>query len=781
MNLRLLSLAISAIALSAFADVITPEQALARVKNQTQKPLSVGSVSVPKLVKTETAGSQPTVYVFSTENNGYMVLSADDQAEAMLAYGSNFNGEINPSMQWLLGEYSKEIESMRNNPQSQIIKLPIVSTKTTAADKAPISPLLTTKWDQSAPYNNMCPEQNGVRCVSGCVATAMAQVIYYHRVPAGNGIGTASYQWNDQTLTFDFANNSFDWENMLDVYTSSATQTQQDAVAKLMYACGVSVSMGYNAYGSGAYSEDIPMAMIEYFGFDKNVHMEERMFYTAQGWNDFIYSQLTDYGPVMLSGTNTSIGHMFVCDGYSSDGFFHINWGWSGVSDGYFKLSALDPDSQGIGGSTSGYNANLCAVANVKAPVNGSSYFVEVTCSNKFYPEVTSTTLGQNFNVNGEFYNTGTADMVCSLGYILENTVTSQTTIIPQYSNVTLKVGYGSEQLTFNIPTTTAEGVYKLYPAWKIEGSEWKKMRVNSIYMDHFTLSITGSNVNFAVGDGAQISVLDFELPMPLIYGYEANLECNIQNISEHDYYGPIFAVVLTPNTYDAVGSGLFNTVEINAGQNKTCTYKSHLMSVDGGSMPPGEYDLLFADQNGYVISNNVTRVEVVEVPETMGSLSVSSIEFVGDSNNADKNNLEFEATITSTGGAFIGQLRLWIFKIQNQGYYLIEVLDDPLIYIGDGETDVKTFKGALPSLTEGQQYCGAVYQSSNQLSDFAYFTVGNTSGIEEIEADSQIVSRQYFTASGMEVKKENLTPGIYIVIERTVSGKTIATKKFIH
>ena len=780
MKLRLLTLSIIGIALSAFADVISPEEALERVMKETHSPMSIGPTSTPKLIKTETAGNQPTLYIYSTSGSEYLILSADDQAETVLAYGSNFNGQINPSMQWLLDEYSKEIEGLRNNTQPQIIKLPNATTKTEAADKAPIAPLLTTKWDQSAPYNNMCPELNGVRCASGCVATAMAQVINYHRVPTGNGFGTASYQWNGQTLTFDFANNSFDWDNMLNEYTSSATQAQQDAVAKLMYACGVSVSMGYNAYGSGAYSEDIPMAMIEYFGFDKNVHMEERMFYTAQSWNDFMYTQLTDYGPVLLSGNNTSIGHLFVCDGYSSDGFFHINWGWSGLSDGYFKLSALDPDSQGIGGSSSGYNANLCAVANVKAPVEGSSYFVEVTCSNKFQPTVNSTTLGQNFNVTGGFYNTGVTEMVCSLGYILENTTTNETTIIPQYSNVSIKAGAGSEQLTFNIPATTAEGIYKVYPAWKAENKDWQKMRVNSIYMDHFIMTVSGSNVNFSVGDGAQISVLDFELSMPIIENYEAVLECNIQNISEYDYYGPIFAVVLAPGTYDAVGSGVFNTVEINAAQNKACTYTSHLLSVNGGSMTSGEYDLVFADQNGYVISNDITRVEIVEVPETMGSLSVSSLEFVGDSKNADKNNLKFEATITSTGGAFVGQLRLWIFKIQNQGYYLVDILDNPLIYIGDGDTDIETFKGALPSLTEGQQYCAAIYQSIDQLSDFAYFTIGATSAIEDLEADKQVISRQYFTITGINIAEENITPGLYIVIEKMSNGQTVTSKKLI-
>ena len=161
MNLRLLSLAIFTIALSAFADVISPEQALARVMGTQHQPMSAITGSTQKLVKTEIASGLPTVYVYSNDDSSFMILSADDQAEAMLAYGDNFTGEINPSMQWLLGEYSKEIESLRNNPQPRIIKLPTATTKVATTDKAPISPMLTTKWDQSAPYNNMCPQVNG--------------------------------------------------------------------------------------------------------------------------------------------------------------------------------------------------------------------------------------------------------------------------------------------------------------------------------------------------------------------------------------------------------------------------------------------------------------------------------------------------------------------------------------------------------------------------------------------------------------------------------------------
>ena len=782
MNLRLLSLAIFTIALSAFADVISPEQALTRVMGTQHQPMSANTSSTPKLVKTEIASGLPTVYVYSKDDSSFMILSADDQAEAMLAYGDNFTGEINPSMQWLLGEYSKEIESLRNNPLPRKLTLTTTATtKATNTDKAPISPMLTTKWDQSAPYNNKCPLDGGVRSVSGCVATAMAQVINYHRVPTGNGYGIASYQWNGQTLTYDFANNSFDWDNMLDVYTSSATAAQNNAVAELMYACGVSVKMGYSAYGSGAYSEDVPNAMIKYFGFDKNVHSENRAFYTSQGWNDFIYSQLIEYGPVMLSGDNSTVGHMFVCDGYSSDDFFHINWGWSGVSDGYFKLSALDPSTQGIGGSTSGYNANLNAIANVKAPSEDSDYYKEMCLDSRFEPSETSAPLGGFVVLKGWFYNAGAVAMNCSIGFILENVTTHESTVLPHYEVTNLGVGYGAEALDFNIPTTLNEGTYYLYPAWKTDGIEWTKMRVRSNYANYIVMTVSDSQAHFSVDNGAEIDMKNIELQIPIITGYESVITGEIQNTSNYDYYGPIFAALLTTTNQTHIASAYPNNIDVRAGESINVTYKSTFRTLNGSQLTPGEYYLVFANQEGYIISSDIIIVEVVEAPTQMGYLTVPSIEFVGDSNNADKNNLEFQATINSIDGPFIGTLNLWIFEVYGlNSFSLVDMLSSKTIYVGDGEPAVHTFKGAMPSLTDGGRYCGVLYQSSSQVSDVAFFTVGATSAIEDIATDNQVESREYYTISGVKVAEENLEPGLYIVVEKMSNGEIVTTKKMV-
>ncbi len=775
MKLRLLTLLICSVALSAFAEVINPDEALARALFSPKKPLSATNIgSAPKLVKTETAGNLPTVYIFSTESNGYMVLSADDQATPMLAYGTNFTGEINPAMQWLLGEYSKEIESIRNNPQRRLISL------TSSTDKAPVAPIVSTRWNQGDPFNQMCPSDDGGRCVTGCVATAMAQVINYHKYPTGNGIGVASYEWNGQTLTFDFANNSFDWGNMVDVYSSTSTQVQKDAVAELMYACGVSVFMGYGSGASGAYSKDVPAALCNHFGFDESVHMDYRKYYTAQEWDDFIYTQLTENGPLYLSGSNEGGGHAFVCDGYSSDGFYHINWGWGGSSDGYFKLSALDPSNQGIGGSTGGYSMGLGVIADLKTPVEGSSYFMEISIHDVLSTTTTSTTLGSDVLVNGGFYNTGNCDLDCDLGFIIENVTTNETTSALSWSS-DLQQGYGYQQIYLRIPSTLSNGTYKAYPAWKTSNSdmEWEKMRGDNNNANYVLMVVEGSSVTLSIDQGATIQMQNYELTTPVFMGYDATIEGDLVNTSEQDYYGYVFPALFDTETFENIGRGYFFNVEVRAGATTHIAYTSELMGYQGVDFNPGDYYLAFADQNGNIISNPIL-ITIQDTPEA-GTVNVSSFEFVGDTNNADRDNIEFNATINCTDGYFIGTVDLWIFCLEGNGYYSVGSISSPTLYIETGDSVEHTFQGAFPSLNIGDNCFGVIFQGySDQLTGLKYFTIGQTSGIEDIAVDCEVTSREYFTISGLKVAEENLTPGVYIVIEHMSDGQVKTTKKIV-
>lgn len=368
-TLLALTLAAAAGCLSASAKTLTPEQALARLQGDIQTAsIAPKNATEAVPVMTQNDGGQPTVYVFAGQSEGYLVVSADDVAPALLGYSTAGDAtDLPPALRYWIGEYGRQIEYAR--AQGTVPAAPAKA----ADSKAPIEPLTTTRWNQNAPFNNDCPEVNGEHCVTGCVATALAQVMKYHNWPA-KGTGSNSYTSKTigQTLTVDFANTTYDWDNMANVYNSSSTAAQNAAVATLMYSCGVAVDMDYTTSESGAQSFDAAKAMITYFGYDKGIAFLSRDYYGIDEWNDVVYDQLANYGPVQYSGQSNTGGHSFVCDGYSSDGYFHINWGWGGMSDGYFLLTALNPESQGIGGSTSGYNFDQDIIANVK-PATGTS------------------------------------------------------------------------------------------------------------------------------------------------------------------------------------------------------------------------------------------------------------------------------------------------------------------------------------------------------------------------------------------------------------------------
>ena len=234
-------------------------------------------------------------------------------------------------------------------------------------------------WDQSAPYNDLCPEYNGTRSVTGCVATAMAQVMRYHKYPA-KGKGSNSY--TSQTLalaaSFDFASTTFDWDNMLPQYVSgSYTDDQAKAVATLMYACGVSVDMDYTPDDSGAMPYAAAEALINNFEYSSNIRFLQRDYYQYAEWMDLIKTEISNSRPIMYDGQSTEGGHEFVFDGYDENDMVHVNWGWSGVNDGYFAISALAPSSLGIGGGTNlggGFSSDQGMIIGIQPSSEGTSY-----------------------------------------------------------------------------------------------------------------------------------------------------------------------------------------------------------------------------------------------------------------------------------------------------------------------------------------------------------------------------------------------------------------------
>lgn len=336
---------------------------------------AAGSAIVPSLaVGGGTATDYPLYYVFDRgASEGFILVSGDDATRPILGYtdhGSFDYAALPGNMQEWLDDCAAQLQALRDNPS-----LAPVMADVPIHDA--VEPLVKTKWNQGSPYNLTCPDFFGQgRSVTGCVATAMAQLLYYwheqsvteiqDEIPAYS-IKNAHPTYGNLLVEGIPAGAEIDWDNMLEVYNNNATMRQRMAVANLMHYCGVAVRMGYSPSGSGAYSSDVPDAFKNYFGYGSTVRFISKNDYTDLTWDRAIYKEVSEGRPVYLSGSNEGGGHAFVCDGYDGEGCFHINWGWGGGGpDGFYLLSVLNPGQQGIGGSGDGYSNGQGAVIGIQ-------------------------------------------------------------------------------------------------------------------------------------------------------------------------------------------------------------------------------------------------------------------------------------------------------------------------------------------------------------------------------------------------------------------------------
>ena len=313
-----------------------------------------------KAVRTNDGTSE--YYVFNKgDRQGFIIVSGDDQTEPILGYcdsGEFDHDALPPNMKEWIDDYASQIASIQSG-QAPLIR-----------DAVPTHPkveqLMKSKWNQGYPYNLACPEYFTLgRSVTGCVATAMAQLLYYNREKATSETTAAMPAYDTWTKHPTYGalhvegipeGSPIDWENMKDEY-GSATEKQKQAVADLMHYCGVAVKMDYTNASSGAQSHDAYLAFSKYFGYGSSVrYIDHTSVASDREWDDIVYKEIAAGRPIYISGANSSGGHAFVVDGYDGDMKYHINWGWGGSSDGYYLLTSLTPGKQGIGGSNDGYN-----------------------------------------------------------------------------------------------------------------------------------------------------------------------------------------------------------------------------------------------------------------------------------------------------------------------------------------------------------------------------------------------------------------------------------------
>ena len=391
-----LLIALGLLTIGTWAQQLTEQEAKDRALQYLHEkaPAKARGLASSKL-KSAKVGAK-SIYAFNREDGGYVIASGDERTLPVLGYSDSgtIDWERLPkNMQAWLKQYDEAIATLGKSQDfaDGISKRGLK----TRAPKAAIEPLVKTTWYQDAPYNYKVPLYDGAEtdllgqpCPTGCVATAMAQIMNYYQWPKAACEPIPAYAYStahedkEKIVHFDaLPSTTFDWDNMIAQYegpngTILGTEAQQDAVATLMRYCGQSVYMDYHPQVSGSDHQQVVEALIKYFSYKNTARWVKRIQYSIDGWEDLVYSELASGRPVQYGGDTDDGGHSLICDGYDGSGLFHINWGWGGGGDGFYALAVLNPyDNSSTGSSSSGigYCLHQDMIIGIDPDIDGTS------------------------------------------------------------------------------------------------------------------------------------------------------------------------------------------------------------------------------------------------------------------------------------------------------------------------------------------------------------------------------------------------------------------------
>ena len=570
------------------------------------------------------ADNKVDYYVFNNgKENGFIIVSGDDKAAPVLGYsdsGSFDANDIPDGMRYWLECYAEQMQYLRSHPES--------------AYEAPrsrpnvmITPLLTCKWNQNSPYNDQCPTYGTAQnhAVTGCVATATAQVMYYHKWPQ-QGSSEFTYVCNvngegEQTLSADFGSTTYDWENMLDYYSpNSYSEAEGNAVATLMSHVGIASHMGYGSISSTATYAAME-ALRLYFGYNSGMRIYNRITMNAAQWDSLLMNELLNARPIIFSAaTPKGGGHCFVLDGINADGYYHFNWGWGGVSDGYFLITALSPSDQGIGSFEGGYNASQQIVANVY-PDKGEPVperFLEGICY-KFWSAQDHVNLGQNANLHYRYlqfnsYGYGlSADI--TIGFMLADingNIVQFTSNNTHTSNFNFGTNYSllnDKSFTYHTPATLADGDYRLWFMYKLANPAITSYSylANCPNIPRFiSVKVQNGVMYFSTPatESGQLSVTDLSAPEEVGAGTKFQVSASISNAGKEYFDNVFFALIDNNDNYK-----IYDPININVPTGGKVTINSILTAPT----EPGEYELAVLNKDLAKIGGGTITVMVQE------------------------------------------------------------------------------------------------------------------------------------------------------------------------
>ena len=778
---------------------LTPEEALSRLYDESpsgQKTRGALTVS-PSLVLSTKIG-EPALYVFNNQDaKGFMVVSADDAITPLLGYSDEGEAtdDISPAMRDWLEQYAQQIEYARNN--SLVAQMP--EKGVTLPNWSPIQPLVKTQWNQTKPYNTYCPKSGNNLTPTGCVATAMSQVMKYWNYPE-KGQGSITYTSSSLgiNLSMNFGNTTFEWNQMLDSYTGNYTTAQGNAVAKLMQAAGYAVKMNYAPSASGAVSGVIPNALVQYFNYDKGITFKRREQYTYTDWAAMIYDNLSKIGPVIYDGQGEGGGHSFVCDGYNGNGYFHFNWGWGGSGDGYYVLDALNPSSLGTGGGTGGFNFIQDVIFGIQPPTGQP---VEEQHQMVLYGSAQGVFEGNNVTFNlidssilGWGYQ-GIGSIVVDLGariepadnsssanpyYLASNNTYNNRIQIDGLGYIPLENNGYSFRPTFRLNSLNLEPnvKYKITSVYRQSGHpEWYDVIPQVGLYNYFYITKTGSGntaADFTIENMPTMQFncdkLSFDSGLYKDLAVKTSIQITNKNNTELTRG---VALVL----FDVAGNIAFKgdneLMTLGPGETFTSSNVTQLYANWGGNVPssgltlyPGLYDEV-TNVVYYKSDTPVTMMPNPGNPTYTITLTIDDASYSGNRYIVE-NSTDFTANvkIKVMKNIFTLPISVWIAEKVGYGYY--PIITNPLntVIIDQGETVTLQAKMSFPDAEIGEKYTLMVVTNGNIAEKGVEFEVlKNGAGVETIISEEEDINFYYERQNRvLHIKGETTSVDLYSI-----------------
>ncbi len=711
--------------------VAQPESAKARA--------AANNAASVRLTHTEkTAQDVPLLYVYNIAEGGIIIASADDRVSSLLGYtdsGDFASAQQNEGfMAWL--------ESCRM-ALSHIDSMPEQTRSAQYATRAlttAVRPLLgQTRWAQDAPYNLLAPMREGKpsadaeletkHAKTGCVATALGQIMLYHQWPV---TGTGSHtNAKDSTQTVDFSQSTYQWSKMLPYYRGDESEESLMAVTQLMRDLGCALDMDYGYGTSGAFDCDILRALTTHFGYDKSMRLVYRYEYSTEEWNSLLQNELNEQRPVPFGAEYTAGGgHEFVIDGYDINGLYHVNWGWGGMNNGYFDLNIMAPYDNGTGGYTGEFTVMQVMTIGIKPDVDGTSVAKSELVMYKHLTYEGDNTWSYSVS------NLGLGEFRGEVGVAVESPTGEVTKLTSEKFDETPFIFFKSLIFSFTEPEAPGLG-YKLFPYYCDEiGGELK--RIHALYYGYSTLQTVEDEGAYAwdcdLKEIADVKIESVEV-MHNFVGYDPQFSIVLSNAkdSEKEYTEEIVVEIYKINGEEDiyVGQGKVQAF-LKPGESQEFLVRCNDIKEEfQGKINEGEYKYSLQLGKGRVKYQKKTdKFEMIVSPAcdiTYADFDINKTDFqVGEE-------LVASMSLTNAGGYGVRTLSLFIVTLVNDQVAIKDVVELQNVDIEPNSNDIITFKNVL-TLDPGY-YLGYFFEYTKRVegAPTLKFTISDPTAIDKV------------------------------------------------